>query len=74
MYQQRETKTKKNKIMKKFVLYNNSLDLEPCIFDEKMLNDEHGFSDADIEEINNLGILETAVLGMGNIVLRVWNY
>ena len=60
--------------MKKFVLYNNSLDLEPCIFDEKMLNDEHGFSNADIEEINNLGILETAVLGMGNIILRVWNY
>ena len=60
--------------MKKFVLYNNARDLEPCIFDEEMLNDEHGFSDADIEEINNLGILETAVLGMGNIVLRVWNY
>ena len=60
--------------MKKFVLYNNSPYLEPCIFDEKMLNDEHGFSNADIEEINNLGILETAILGMDNIVLRVWNY
>ena len=60
--------------MKKFVLYNNESELEPVgVFDETMLDDEHGFSDADIEEINELDILETAVLGMGNIVLRVWN-
>ena len=60
--------------MKKFVLYNNESDSEPVgVFDEEMLNNEHGFTDADIQEILNLDILETAVLDMNNIVLRVWN-
>ena len=60
--------------MKKFVLYNNESELEPVgVFDETMLNNEHGFTDADIQEILNLDILETVVLDMGNIVLRVWN-
>ena len=60
--------------MKKFVLYNHESELEPVgVFDETMLNNEHGFTDADIQEILNLDILETVVLDMGNIVLRVWN-
>jgi hypothetical protein len=60
--------------MKKFVLYNNESDSEPVgVFDDTMLNNEHGFTDADIQEILNLDILETAVLDMNNIVLRVWD-
>ena len=60
--------------MKKFVIYNTETDNQPTgVFTEDMLTNENGFTDSDIEEINNLDILETAVLDMNNIVLRVWN-
>ena len=61
--------------MKKYVIYNLDSSEEVGTFTEEQLNDENGFDDFDIKEIEELAVLESTVLSMemAVIVLRVWD-
>ena len=61
--------------MKKYVIYSLDCSEEVGTFTEEQLNDENGFDDFDIKEIEELAVLESTVLSMemAVIVLRVWD-
>jgi len=61
--------------MKKFVIYNTDSTQETGTFTEEQLNDEFGFDDQDVKEIQELDILESTVLSMemSVVILRVWD-
>ena len=61
--------------MKKYVIYSLDSSEEVGTFTEEQLNDENGFDDFDIKEIEELAVLESTVLSMemSAIVLRVWD-
>lgn len=61
--------------MKKFVIYNRDETPETGTFTEEQLNDEFGFDDQDVKEIQELDILESTVLSMemSVVILRVWD-
>lgn len=61
--------------MKKFVIYNTDCTQETGTFTENQLNDEFGFDEFDVREIQELDILESTVLSMSMdvVILRVWD-
>lgn len=61
--------------MKKFVIYNRDETPETGTFTEEQLNDEFGFDEMDIKEIQELDIFESTVLSMemSVVILRVWD-
>lgn len=61
--------------MKKFVIYTMESETETGTFTEEQLNDEFGFDEFDVREIQELDILESTVLSMSMsvIILRVWD-
>lgn len=63
------------KAMKKFVIYSTESDTETGTFTEEQLNDEFGFDEMDVKEIQALSILESTVLSMSMsvVILRVWD-
>ena len=61
--------------MKKYVIYSLDSSEEVGTFTEEQLNEDFGFDEMDVKEIEELAVLESTVLSMemSAIVLRVWD-
>lgn len=61
--------------MRKYVIYSLDSSEEVGTFTEEQLNEDFGFDEIDVQEIDELGVFESTVLSMSMavVIFRVWD-